>query len=294
MKVAGLVASAVANRDGTVLLESAEACAELMRVFLSLEWYFNKPGFDSIHGEFQEAKRAKDAKMTEIETHCRGTGLHRTVTLGHLPEVRRAEQSLLTYQLKAARLGVGKLDTLFAHCRGSGTCATLPGLAELRTLSKKGLACTILALLEMILDQHIAKARMHTRERARRAYVWLKSKTVCGVRGSMFVDHIFSTSCSCSFATLVQQCLAEWPEVPETGWLKWFYEQMYGDVELDRLARVKQKARELAVLTNPWKWYETECYTTYYHPIVCNLWFETPIALSGKSYKNKIYPCPIT
>ena len=33
------------------------------------------------------------------------------------------------------------------------------------------------------------------------------------------------------------------------------------------------------VLTKPWKWYETECYTTYYHPIICNLWFETPISL---------------
>jgi len=33
------------------------------------------------------------------------------------------------------------------------------------------------------------------------------------------------------------------------------------------------------VLTKPWKWHEPGCYTSYYHPVICNLWFETPISL---------------
>lgn len=35
------------------------------------------------------------------------------------------------------------------------------------------------------------------------------------------------------------------------------------------------------VLTKPWKWREPGCYTSYYHPTICNLWFETPTSLTA-------------
>jgi len=249
-------------RQGADLLTNKSFCCLLMQMYLSLHWFFNKDKFNDIYHTCQAAKRNEKKKLLEIQRDlkkCNSRTRCKTIDFSEFRSTKEANNALLGYQLDASRHGIKNVQGLFQHCLGNNsktasTCASeVPSVEELAELSNDGLSFMIVYLLEMILELHIIKEKLSLSTRRKRAFVWLKTKPcalttcmMCGLKGDMCWDHIFSSHCSRNFAQMVQECLSEWPDTTNNVILNWVYAKMYQDVpQLDMLMHLKNKAREL-------------------------------------------------
>ncbi len=202
----------------------------------------------------QNAKNALLKIDQECEQCPRGKVFCRTITLAKLSTSRKATKAVRAYQLEASSSGIKQVQGLFARCLGDSArpaCASdVPRAEELELLNSNGLSLMIVHLVDMILDLHIAKERLSSSAKRKRAYVWLKTKpcglrtcSLCGLEWDMCNDHIFSSYCSHRFARLVQDCLSEWPETTSSVVLNWLYAKMYIDTpHFSMIAQLREKA----------------------------------------------------
>jgi len=249
-------------RQGPDLLRNKAFCYHLIQMYLSLHWFFNTEEFDDIYRTCQAAKENEKKKLRELERDlekCKPRTRCKTIDFSEFRSTKEANNALLGYQLDASRHGIKNVQGLFEHCLGNSSktassCASeVPSVEDLAELSNEGLSSMIVYLLEMILDLHTIKEKLSVSTRRKRAFVWLKTKPcavrtcmMCGLKGDMCWDHIFSSHCSRNFAHMVQECLSEWPDTTSNVVLNWVYAKMYQDVpQLDTLMRLKNKAREL-------------------------------------------------
>ena len=248
--------------QGPALLGNKNFCCLLIRMYVSIAWFFNQEEFDDVYDICYAAKQNEKKALLKIERdllNCKSRNGGKTITLSKLKPTKEAAKALLAYQLDASSHGIKNVQALFEHClrNSSETKSTyvseVPSVEELGKLSNDGLSFMIVYLIDMILDLHIIKEKLSSSTKRKRAFVWLKTKPcavrtcmMCGCTGDMCWDHIFSSYCSRNFAKLVQECLSEWPETTSNVFLNWVYAKMYQDVpQLNMLMHLKNKAREL-------------------------------------------------
>ena len=252
----------IAMRQGPALLGNENFCCLLIRMYVSLAWFFNQEEFDGVYEICYAAKQNEKEALRKIErdiVNCKSRNGCKTITFSKLPSTKKAAKTLLAYQLDASSHGIKNVQALFEHCMGNSsktkaTCASeVPSVEELGKLSNDGLSFMIVYLIDMILDLHIIKEKLSSSTKRKRAFVWLKTKPcalrtcmMCGLKCDMCWDHIFSSHCSRNFAKMVQECLSEWPETTSNVFLNWVYAKMYQDVpQLNMIVHLKNKAREL-------------------------------------------------
>jgi len=252
----------IAMRQGPALLGNENFCCLLIRMYVSLAWFFNQEEFDDVYDICYAAKQNEKEALRKIERdimNCKSRNGCKTITFSKLPPTKKAAKTLLAYQLDASSHGIKNVQALFEHCLGNSsktksTCASeVPSVEELAKLSNDGLSFMIVYLIDMILDLHIIKEKLSSSTKRKRAFVWLKTKPcalrtcmMCGLECDMCWDHIFSSHCSRNFAKMVQECLSEWPETTSNVFLNWVYAKMYQDVpQLNMIVHLKNKAREL-------------------------------------------------
>jgi hypothetical protein len=250
-------------RQGAALLGNRQFCSHIIQIYVSLSWFFDKEEFDEVYKICYAAKQNEKQAWLKFENellNCKSRkNFRKTITLSKLPSSKRAVTAVNVHQLEASSDGIKNVQAIFEHCLANGSetksmCASeVPSVEELGKLSTDGLSFMIVYVLDMILDLHIIKEKMSSSTKRKRAFVWLKTKPcalrtcmMCGLKGDMCWDHIFSSHCSRNFAKLVQECLSEWPERTSNVFLNWVYAKMYQDVpQLNMVMHLKNKAREL-------------------------------------------------